>query len=288
MMKKFTLFVLTLIIVFLSALPMSADMGPKPSITIYVENVPDELYYLDLLIEQEEPNNQMTQEEIDSYDPQMLTVLREYNENGLRAALSYGSAIPIFGQITGKQVDGKTVHVFSYYGIPDTVKVIAVTKSGEVHVSESVEKTEYQAEYILDFQTFSLESTGNTIVKHILQFFSTFIPTLIIELLILILFGFSVKKNIIPFIAANFATQVFLTVIYAVYYPSAGVFFINFAVLPIVELIIISVEAVAYCLTFKDKSKARKIVYAVVANLCSWIGYSALTALVPFVSDLWL
>lgn len=287
-MKKILLFVLTLTVVLLSALPMSADMGPKPSITIYVENAPDETYYLDLLIEQEEPNNRMSQEEIDSYDPEMLAALRDYNENGLRAALSYGSAVPIFGKITGKQVDGKTVHTFSYFGIPDTVKVIAVTQSGDIYVSDSYEKTEYQAEYTLDFQTFSLVSTGNPFVRLISQFASTFIPTLIIEFLILLLFGFSVKKNIISFVSANFATQIFLTFIYAIYYPSAGVFFINFAILPIVELLIIAVESVVYCLTFKEKSKIKRVVYAVVANLCSWIGYSALTAFIPFVSDLWM
>ncbi len=287
-MKKIILFVLTLTVVLLSALPMSADMGPKPSITIYVENAPDETYYLDLLIEQEEPNNRMSQEEIDSYDPEMLAALRDYNENGLRAALSYGSAVPIFGKITGEQVDGKTVHTFSYFGIPDTVKVIAVTQSGDIYVSDSYEKTEYQAEYTLDFQTFSLVSTGNPFVRLISQFASTFIPTLIIEFLILLLFGFSVKKNIISFVSANFATQIFLTFIYAIYYPSAGVFFINFAILPIVELLLIAVESVVYCLTFKDKSKIKRVVYAVVANLCSWIGYSALTAFIPFVSDLWM
>ena len=218
----------------------------------------------------------------------MLAALRDYNENGLRAALSYGSAVPIFGKITGEQVDGKTVHTFSYFGIPDTVKVIAVTQSGDIYVSDSYEKTEYQAEYTLDFQTFSLVSTGNPFVRLISQFASTFIPTLIIEFLILLLFGFSVKKNIISFVSANFATQIFLTFIYAIYYPSAGVFFINFAILPIVELLIIAVESVVYCLTFKDKSKIKRVVYAVVANLCSWIGYSALTAFIPFVSDLWM
>lgn len=287
-MKRFFLFALTTVFILIAALPLSADMGPKPSITIYVENAPDELYYLDLLIEQEEPNNRMSDEEIASYDPEMFSALHDYNENGLRAALSYGTKVPLFGKITGEPEGDKMVHVFSYFGVPDTVKVIAVTESGDVFVSESYEKTEYQAEFTLDFQTFSLVRTGNPLVRYISQFVSTFVPTIIIEFVILLLFGFSVKKNIIPFIAANFATQVFLTVIYAVYYPSAGVFFINFAVLPIVELIIISVEAVSYCLTFKDKSKARKIVYAVVANFCSWIGYSAITALVPFVNDLWL
>ena len=287
-MKRFFLFALTTVFILIAALPLSADMGPKPSITIYVENAPDELYYLDLLIEQEEPNNRMSDEEIASYDPKMFSALQDYNENGLRAALSYGTKVPLFGKITGEPEGDKMVHFFSYFGVPDTVKVIAVTESGDVFVSESYEKTEYQAEFTLDFQTFSLVRTGNPLVRYISQFVSTFVPTIIIEFVILLLFGFSVKKNIIPFIAANFATQVFLTVIYAVYYPSAGVFFINFAVLPIVELIIISVEAVSYCLTFKDKSKARKIVYAVVANLCSWIGYSAITALVPFVNDLWL
>lgn len=287
-MKKIILFVLTLSVVLLSALPMSADMGPKPSITIYVENAPDEPYYLDLLIEQEDPNNRMSQEEIDSYDPEMLAALQEYDENGLRAALAYGSAVPIFGKITGEQIDGKTVHTFSYFGIPDTVKIIAVTQSGEIFVSDSYEKTEYQAEYTLDFQTFSLSTVGNPIVRHISQFFSTFIPTIIIEFLILLLFGFSVKKNIVQFIAANFATQLFLTVIYAIYYPSAGTFFINLVILPFVELIIIAVEAILYCVTFKDKSKGRRVVYAVVANLCSWLGYSAITVFVPFISDLWL
>lgn len=287
-MKRFILFLLVVVLAFGLTVPLSADTGPKPSITVYVENAPEEEYYLDLLIEEEQPNNTLTEDEIASLAPSMLAVLREYNENGLRAALSYGSAIPIFGKITGTPDGERMKHVFSYYGIPDTVKVIAVTKSGAVYVSEAVEKKEYQAEYILDFQTFSLESKGQPLVRYISQFFSTFIPTIIIEFIILLLFGFSVKKNLISFLAVNFATQIVLTVVYAINYPSMGVFFINLAVLPFVELIITAIEALAYVFMLKDKSKVRRSVYAVVANLCSWIGYSAITALVPFVSDLWL
>ena len=81
-MKRFILFLLVVVFAFGLTVPLSADTGPKPSITVYVENAPEEEYYLDLLIEEEQPNNTLTEDEIASLDSSMLAVLREYNENG--------------------------------------------------------------------------------------------------------------------------------------------------------------------------------------------------------------
>lgn len=287
-MKRTFLFLTIFVLAITCAIPLSADTGPKPSITIYVENAPDCMYYLDLLVEEQQPYNNLSEEEQSSYDPEMLAILREYNKDGLRAALAYGTAVPLFGKLTGETESGRVKHYFSYFGVPDTVKVIAVTEDGTVYVSNTLKKTEYQAEYTLDFSTFALVCEGNSAIRYLSQFLSTFIPTVIIELIVLLLFGFSVKKNILSFLTVNFATQIILTIVYAFFYPSMGTFFINFAVLPFAELGVIAVEATAYAFLLKDKGKGRRVAYAIVANLCSWIGYSLLTALVPFVSELWL
>ena len=51
-MKRCSFIFMILTFVFALCFPVTvlADMGPKPSLTIEVENAPDERYYLDLLM----------------------------------------------------------------------------------------------------------------------------------------------------------------------------------------------------------------------------------------------
>ena len=54
--KRTSVFCVLALLAVLLPVPARADMGPKPSMTIHVENPPSGIYYLDLLVPGEAPD----------------------------------------------------------------------------------------------------------------------------------------------------------------------------------------------------------------------------------------
>jgi len=136
-----------LIIVFLIVLSyacmlaVSADCGPKPSLTIYVENAPDELYYLDLLLEYNDSvptfKYDNLKEERELLNQKMLSKLSSYKDEGWIPALSESDSI-IHGSLLGSSDGNIMIHRFGYYGVPNTFRILIVTESGNVSVTETI------------------------------------------------------------------------------------------------------------------------------------------------------
>ncbi|HIZ56195.1 MAG TPA: hypothetical protein H9671_08350, partial [Firmicutes bacterium] len=87
-MKKWRSVFFVCLVLMLLTLQVSADMGPKPRLTITVTNPPQEPYYLDLLVQNEggyEP-------ELDpqEYQASMLEDLRSLESEGWYPAYSGG------------------------------------------------------------------------------------------------------------------------------------------------------------------------------------------------------
>ncbi|GFN34431.1 hypothetical protein [Tepidimicrobium xylanilyticum] len=114
---------------------VKADIGPKPSIKLIVENPPEGKYYLDLLIDYEMSHSYTNVKEKDLDDINVYNILKNYKVDGWRPALVTGTKVPLFGELTGKIENDTMVHSFSYLGVPDRFKVIIVKESGEVVVS---------------------------------------------------------------------------------------------------------------------------------------------------------
>ena len=129
-----------------------ADMGPKSQLVVRVENAPDEPYYLDILAESTKPANQLhnyEQEVLAELDPALLESLISSIPDGWHGCLSQGvEGAPIFGQLTARE-DG--THHFSYHGVPWTYRILMVSASGEVFLSDVQERTVLQSSATVDW-----------------------------------------------------------------------------------------------------------------------------------------
>lgn len=262
--KVCILFAVCILILTFFTVSVFADTGPKPSITINTNGTVGEKYYLDLLVDYDSGHENLSDEDIAKLDPEMYRALREYTDGIWYPAISHGTHAPLFGTIVPN--DNGTSH-FSYFGTPEKFKVIIVTESGTVKVSDVIERTVYQQVFSLDFADMKVTTSQSPAKSYILQFIKTFVPTIIIELLLLFAFRIPIKKYILPVIVVNFATQLGLAAVLSwcasASYISAIITFI------VAEIIIMIIESVAYVIIMKNERLWKRIVYAVTANVTS-------------------
>ncbi|MCL1802073.1 MAG: hypothetical protein FWG30_00300 [Eubacteriaceae bacterium] len=261
-----------------------ADMGPKPSIKIVCTNVPNGEVYLDLLIEQP-PFPEGKGFGIDDFSPynsQMAGILVEYSDGGWRPALATGTSMPLFGNLRLSASNGTAVSSFSYFGTPAVFKIIAVTDTLQVSVSNVIERQAYQATVYFDFET-GIAKERNPLISSAVAFAVSLIATLVLEGLVLMLFRFSLRLCIKPFIAVNVLTQTLLhgALAWVTYNLGAGTAIFAYAFL---EVIIIVAEAVLFMLLLRQHTKLRRAMYAIVANIVSFVSGLVILAIMAVVS----
>ncbi|MGI5897170.1 MAG: hypothetical protein ACOX6U_09480 [Oscillospiraceae bacterium] len=299
--KAFLLTTLLLSLALLFALPVSADMGPKPQLTVHVINPPEEPYYLDLLIQEPGGYSNLSEEKRASLNPEMLALLDTYREEGWYPAYVGGTKVPMWGDLTGTPEEGGRVHVFGYYGLSTNCRIILVTQSGRVVVSQEVARQALQSSVTFDYQAaanggeavlpLTEESDGvpvhtpNPFLLYLVQFLSTCVPTLLLEGAILLLFRFRLRENWKVFLSTNLATQVLLTLTLGITLIQGGSIAAYMVQLP-VELVILVAEVLVYGKCLKGHSATRARVYGAVANLVSWAaGFFLLEIQYRFLTD---
>lgn len=273
-MKKTKRAVFTLLAALLLTTSAFADMGPKAQLIVRVKNAPDEIYYLDLL-------EQDTGRDLNNYEEDVLPTLHQPTLKALLDAIPEGwhgclsegvPFAPIFGDLTARERDGSTaLHPFSYHGVPTTYRIAIATESGEVFVSDACTREVLQSSVTLDWATKSVK-TPALWVGYVLQFLSTLVPTLIVEGLLLALFGLW-RKNRITCAVTNLATQGLLAVVLTLMTIEMGVNFFSYLFFIPAEIVILLIERSVYRSYF-DCTAKKATAYAVTANLTSAIlGY---------------
>lgn len=189
----------------LLTVPVLADMGPKPQLTVRVENGPEELYYLDLL-EEGEPYPYPDQvpgglkgnygEELETLDQDLLAAFTAAVPEGWHACVAQGDLV--WGRIDSR--DG----CFTFgYMLPSTFRILLVTKSRETFLSEPMERQALQCSATVDWAAKTVKSPPLW-KGYIVQFLATFLPTLAIEGLLFRLWS---KRNALVFLGVNLLTQ---------------------------------------------------------------------------------
>ena len=254
------------------ALPLTvfADMGPKPMVTLRLQNPPEGAYYLDILVSGGEKNFSLTEEERAALDPDMLAVLERYSDPDGHPGLAAGTSVPLFGELTGTPDGEDMIHVFSYFGVPDRFRFIVVTEDLDVTVSGWVSRDVLQVHVTWDFASGNI-SQPSRIWAYLIQLLGTLLPTLLIEGLLLWLFRFPLKGNWLVFLLTNLATQ--LGLFFALGIPAAiggGYLSYYFGIIP-AELVILIIELCVYLPLLRGRKKGWRAAYAVTANLASCI-----------------
>lgn len=250
------------------AFPVFADMGPKPQVTVRVENPPEGLYYLDLLVPYQDDYPNLTEEERAAADPELLKGLASLEDEGWYPALSGGTHIPLSGSLTGEPDGEEMVHAFGY-APPDSFRIILASEEGTV-VSDVVETHVFRSTVRFDAQT-GETSQRSWWLAYPFQYFTTLIPTLIIEGIVFLLFGFSLKRHWVFFLILNMSTQLLMYYIIwcadKVGAPVVGFFYFIYMI-PL-EIFITIIEAVAYARCPLGKSGKRRVLCAAAANAAS-------------------
>lgn len=266
--KKYILIIICIIaFIFGRETLVQADMGPKPKLKIIVKNAPKEEYYLDLLVDYSADNNYIWLEE-EVYDSEKLQILRGYRDGDWRAAKVTGTSAPLVGQLIGKS-DGKNmIHGFGYLGVPNKFRIIVVTSDNKIITSDVIENTAFNATVYYDYETNKV-TKRSLIVNYIMPFLFTCIATLIIEGIILLLFGFSFKENFKVFLIINIVTQLFLYCVLLFAAHINGISGVLLAYIP-AELCIFVTETILFLKYFTLQKRKRIISYTLTANIISF------------------
>lgn len=260
----------------------SADMGPKQSVTITVTNAPEGIYYLDLLHQEDVDYSNVDLEE---YDPALLEGLRSWEGEGWYPSLVHGTNLPLFGDLT-PGTDG--THTFSYYGLPDTFRIAVSSADGAQATAEPFTRTVFHTELVYDYESNTITRSTSTVGYYLTQFLSTFIPTLVVEGILLWLFGFRSRRSVAVFLIVNLVTQAALHILVGSAILSVGAHYLYYLMLVPVEVLILLVEAIVYGLLLRDRKPGRRVGYAVCANLASYAaGFLPLHFIARFLLGRW-
>lgn len=272
-MKRSALaFLFILLFVPLLTVTAFADMGPKDQLVIRLENAPSAPYYLDLLAEGPAENLHvyLTDDEKTQLDADLLAALIAAVPDGWHACVAQGvTGAPIFGDLTANRDDN--THFFGYLGVPDTYRILIACADGETWVSAPITRTVLQSSVTLDWVTREI-TVPPTWVGYLLQFLATFVPTILLEGLLLIFFRLADRRGWLVFLLVNLITQGALAVWCSVTFLQDG--FQGILSIPgfiLFEIVILIVESVLYRRLLKlDGAPAPHTTrYAVCANLTS-------------------
>ncbi|MBE6868957.1 MAG: hypothetical protein E7494_09360 [Ruminococcus albus] len=265
MKKRLFALIAVLIFITVTAMPVYADMGPKPSIELTVKNAPDEDYYINLLVpgtlRKKEDRLQEVNEQYSGKDAELMRVIINNTEDGW-----YPRRGGHFRELT--QSKSLRKYEFSYMDVPKTFKVIIVTESGKVIVSNEITRKAFNAEITFDAETGKLrEKKTAMLAKQLERFLITFIATLLIEGMIFRCFKFEGKEghNFAVFFKTNLCTQLLLYVVISLLPLHMLIYGGIFAA----EIIITIIEGCVYSKLLTPKGKGAR--YAIVANILSFV-----------------
>ena len=144
---------------FLSGI-VRADTGPKRSIDIDLKNMPSEPYYIAILEPYEgDPNLERYYrgDKIPEEDEWAREIFLNYHEDGYRLFCYAGG----YSSVKTSESDIKDSDNISYgYMVPSTFKVIVVTHSGEVTVSNEIKVKAFHSTCVYDYSANEVEETG--------------------------------------------------------------------------------------------------------------------------------
>lgn len=257
----------------------SADTGPKPAVTITVINAPEGVYYLDLLQQDEDGSPNIDRED---YDPALLEGLERWEDEGWYPALVHGTYPPLFGDLVPGE-DG--THHFTYFGLPETFRIAVSSASGAQATAEPFTRTVFYTHLTYDWESNTITAATSPVGFYSLQFLSTLVPTLVVEGILLWLFGFRAKRDWLVFLLVNLVTQAGLHLWIGANLVSVGSHPLYYLVLVVAEVPILLAELMAYLFLLKEHGKGRRAAYAVCANLASYAaGYLPLHWMVQFLA----
>lgn len=277
-MKRRWRWILLLCLILMIPVSASANSpapGPNYDFSLELVNAPSRPYIVGILTREPGAKQIELVKHIKPEQREMLAALFSLEAEGWH---------PVTEVPTGGLFQANGTAQIEWMTITQSMKeyrIILITESGTIHVSDPVTHRDYANRATYDLET-------NQLTQHIdyqdygRRVLIAVLVTLIVETLVLKLFGFPVKQNLRVIVLTNLSTQLLLNVVLFVthYYEFTQD---NASVLLLMELVIPIIEAVAYAKFLQGRTVKRRVLYAFIANFTSFaIGmliYNAYTAI---------
>lgn len=267
--------------VFVLPLTVSADMGPKPSVTVTVEGADGRDFYGTLLSERSSTGPQS------AYDPERHGPSYQYSEGYgdeevFRQFIEYEDPDGYYFLQICWPCEGTDTFAWTYYP-PQRFKVLLYfPDTGEFVSSGVCERYAFDSYF-----TASLTGEGLAVRSsyeyrwEIFSLLARILLTIAAELLVALLFRFRGKRTFHTFIWVNVVTQVLLNVgLNLINYYGGQLAFTVFYVL--LELAVFVAEGILFTLLLRKGQKVWKLwLYALAANACSFALGLALAHWIP-------
>ena len=263
MIKRINNFLYVLVIVFtLFPSLIKADIGPKPSITVYIEQEGE--YYVTLLSKSDNygPWSNDYSDSFKSNDDNEIkafNAFKEFEDEDNYYFLNY---------LMDKNDDGS--YVWGYYP-PSEYKVLIYDLSNEqVYVSEARERVEFDTVLSVSIEKDTLKVTKTSnIIPSLIKFIRRLIVTIILELIIAYIFKIN-KEGLKLILIANIITQLLLNLVlmFFDYIFGLNYFFYLLYFIPL-EIIVFLIEAKIYK-RYPEKIN-KPYLYSFCANLASFL-----------------
>ena len=238
---------------------VQADIGPKPSVTLFIDGVDEnKTYYVTLLARQEHfgPWSRI-ESEGNAEESEDFRIFAAYQDPdgfffaGQHSLLENGT------------------YTWSYYP-PDVFKIaIYCLEDKTLLVSDIYERTAFDSCFRVSYDKSGLQvAEEDHLGRSILSGFLRAAATILIELFLAYLFGYRKKKQVLIIVITNLITQLFLNLFLVLcdYYGGLLVWLLMFF---LGELIVIIIEEIVYMLGFKGVKKGWLFFYGLLANLLS-------------------
>lgn len=242
-----------------------ADSGPKPTITIYVQNYDNKNYFLDLLGQEGNYGYFDATGPNQKYKSMNDTPIYKYNENGwkaihMRTELLNGDLVGTY-----EAKSDEIVHKFSYIGVPKMFKIIIQKEDGSLQVSKSINANYFNTAVIYDMSknTFTIRNAGLLPNNFIIRCLFTIVMELLLAFLV---FGINNWKVIS---LTNVVTQLILNLALRVFFRWSS---FNFGIMYIIiEVLIVIFEFYIYFKLIKNISKRKLLIFSFTANSITFL-----------------
>lgn len=294
---KLWLVILTVIMIStLLPLSVSADIGPKASVRVKIDNLGDVLCYGTLLSEKPSTGPQSAwdgnEDHINNHD---------LNIDIWRAFAEYEDTDGYYFLQIAWNVSERGEIAWTYYP-PNRFKILLYSPETDTFaVSGVCEKYAFDTYYTVDMNGTNIDSvkydsersTDERIEAYrsynyrmeLLSLAARIVITIAIEMMIALMFGFCKKKELILLIVVNTVTQIGLNVLLNAVNFSSGEWAAMFWYV-LCEIFVFVVEAILYCklivrLSDKPHSNGFYVLYAFIANVISFASGLIVAHLIP-------
>lgn len=280
--KKVFAFILALVCVsFTVGVNAYADVGPKPSVTVYVNGVEDgREYYIALIIDVDIENYDYYDKKLETSDNVKKRIYEFLRDNG--CILIEGPVDRAYCKMTGSDSAEWSYHP------PQTFKILLYFPDNESFlVSGVLDKYAFDSYFTVDASGDSLTVAKNGGLKGIIVEAGGLLVrislTVLIEIGVALWFGYRGKRELKLILIINIITQVLLNVLIAAGDYVLGVFGAMIAYIA-GEIAVFIAEAAVYYVKLPraaepETKNGKAVGYAFVANLASFLGGGALLLL---------